>query len=305
METMINDAEISNAERCDRWIEADTPSFTENFNRRSFALAHHLSSHPLFQLPELLEMAKRTAATRPYHLYYDAGDIRVDQRWDQVPRKTFSAQDALHRIETAGAWIILKHAQRDPKYRVLIERGMAELKSLIGVDIDSQIKKEDLIIFITSPRRVSSYHIDRECNFLLQIRGAKTIHIFDQNDREVLPESEIERFWTVDNNAAIYKPELQNRAASYLLQPGTGVHLPVNAPHWVENADNVSISLSVNFQFKDSLRANVYRANYLLRKLGMKPSPPGSSRLGDALKNHAIGSAMYVRKIFRGESPWA
>src|SRR5438270_332982 len=83
------------------------------------------------------------------------------------------------------------------------------------------------IIFITSPLRVSSYHIDRECNFLLQIRGAKTIHVFDQNDREVLSEQELESFWTVDNNAAVYKPQLQNRANSYLLQPGCGVHIPV------------------------------------------------------------------------------
>jgi hypothetical protein len=119
-----------------------------------------------------------------------------------------------------------------------------------------------------------------------------------------LPEHELERFWTVDNNAAQYKPHLQSRATSYLLQPGTGVHLPVNAPHWVENADNVSISLSVNFQFKDSVRANVYRANYLLRKLGMKPTPHGQAPLRDAIKNQAVETAMYVRQMFRGESPW-
>jgi hypothetical protein len=312
MEAMTNVAltntEIMKAESASElsgaWIETDAAHFADKFNRVSFALAHHLSSHPLFQLAELMELARRTAVERPYHLHYDAGDVRVDQRWDQVPKKAFSAQEALERIESAGAWVILKHAQRDPKYRVLIEKGMAELKRLIGDDLDPQIKQEDLIIFVTSPRRVSSYHIDRECNFLLQIRGAKTIHVFDQNDREILPEQELERFWTVDNNAPVYKPQLQHRANSYLMQPGSGVHIPVNAPHWVENADNVSISLSVNFQFKDSVRANVYRANHLLRKFGFTPTPPGAKPLRDAWKNHAVGSAMRIRQIFRGESPW-
>ena len=148
---------------------------------------------------------------------------------------------------------------------------MAEIKAQIGPGIDSQVLVEDIIIFVTSPKRVTTYHIDRECNFLLQIRGAKTLHVFDREDREVLSEEEIERFWAVDFNAAVYKPHLQHRAKSYKLVPGMGVHIPVNCPHWVENDDNVSISLSVNFQFKDPLRANTYRANFLLRKLGLRP----------------------------------
>lgn len=285
-------------------IEANQTEFRAQFNRRSFEISHQLASHPLFQLQSLLELTQRTLATRPEHAYYDAGKIRVDQRWDQAPKREFSIEDAIKKIETAGAWIILKHAQKDPEYRVLIDGTMAKLKALIGENLEPHIKQEDLIIFITSPNRVSSYHIDRECNFLLQIRGDKTIHVFDQNDREVLTEEELEKFWTVDNNAPAYRPALQNRAKSYLLKPGTGVHIPVNAPHWLQNADNISISLSVNFQFKDSARANVYRANYFLRRAGLRPSPPGGGPIRDSLKNAMMGSAMFVRRLFRGQSPW-
>jgi len=288
----------------DPYIEAEAADFRERFNRRSFEISHHLAGHPLFQLHQLLELTKRTKETRPQHAYYDAGDIQIGQRWSDAPKRTFSIDEAIERIETAGAWIILKHAQKDPEYAVLIERTMAELKALIGQDMEPHVKQEDLIIFITSPKRISSYHIDRECNFLLQIHGDKTIHVFDQNDRDVLTEEELEKFWTVDNNAPLYKPTLQNRAASYLLKPGKGVHIPVNAPHWLQNGDNVSVSLSVNFQFKDSARANVYRANFFLRKLGMHPSPPGGGLIRDSVKNATLGSAMFVRRLFRGESPW-
>jgi hypothetical protein len=62
----------------------------------------------------------------------------------------------------------------------------------------------------------------------------------------------------------------------------------VNAPHWVKNDPNVSISLSVNFTWKDSERANAYPANFLLRKLGIHPRPPKQSPVTDATKNAVI-----------------
>ena len=289
--------------RSDGWIVADPERFREQFNRTSFELSHSLSGHPLFQLPALMELADRTLKTRPQDLHYDAGDVRVDQRWDQIAKTSFSAKEALERVENCGAWFVFKSAQRDPEYRVFLDRGLAELKAHMGLGIDSQIMVEDIIIFVTSPKRVTTYHIDRECNFLLQIRGAKTLHVFDREDREVLSEEEIERFWAVDFNAAVYKPNLQQRAKSYKLVPGMGVHIPVNCPHWLENDDNVSISLSVNFQFKDSLRANAYRANFLLRKLGLHPTPPGRSLLLDRMKSFAILPMVQARRAYQRLSP--
>jgi len=178
---------------------------------------------------------------------------------------------------------------------------MREFEALTGVDFKKVMLVEDALIFITSPGRVTPYHIDRECNFLLQIRGEKTLYVFDRNDPEILPVSEVERFWAVDNNAAVYKPQFQNRATTYRLVPGNGVHIPVNNPHWVRNDDNISISLSVNFTWKDSDRANVHRANYLLRKFGFSPRPPHRSAFADAVKNTVIAySYMPAFKIARG-----
>lgn len=282
----------------DRWIEANPELFREKFNRQSFEISHHLATHPLFQLPELMRLAERTLKHRPSDLYYDAGSIRIGQRWDQVPQSEFSATEALDRVENSGAWFIFRSAQRDPEYRVFLDRGLAELKEHIGSWVNSRILVEDIIIFVTSPKRITSYHIDRECNFLLQIRGHKTLHVFDREDREVLPEEEIERFWSVDTNSAVYKPHLQDHAVSYRLLPGNGVHIPVNCPHWLENDDNVSVSLSVNFQFKDWFRANPYRANYLLRKLGLQPTPPGTSMLLDSVKAVAVAPAVLAKQAY-------
>lgn len=291
-------------ETADRWIIGDPAKFRENFNRQAFEVRHSLAQHPLLQMPQLLALAERTVKQRPKDIYYDAGEIQIDQRWKDCPRHEFSAAEALHRIENCGAWIIFRSAQHDPEYRILLERGLAELKEYMGTEVNSQIMVEDIIIFVTSPKRVTTYHIDRECNFLLQVSGTKTLHVFDREDRQVLTEEEVERFWTIDNNAARYKPSLQNRATSYRLAPGRGVHIPVNCPHWLQNDDNVSISLSVNFQFKDTIRANTYRANFLLRHLGLKPTPPGKSASLDSIKAYAVMPVVWAGNAYKRLRFW-
>jgi hypothetical protein len=264
--------------------------FASHFNRQSFELFHGLAHHPLFSLPRLLDLAKDTQKHRPGDLYYDAGsDVRVDQRWNQMGPKP-PVEEALRRIDTSGAWITLHQSQKDPEFGQIFDQCMSDFQDFTGINVKEVMKVDDALIFITSPRRVTPYHIDRECNFLLQISGDKTIYVFDQNDRTVLPEQELERFWSVDNNAAVYKKHLQDRAKAYRLIPGNGVHIPVNAPHWAQNDNNVSVSLSVNFTWKDSALGNLYRANFWLRKLGVRPRPPGRSRYGDAIKNSLMAA---------------
>jgi hypothetical protein len=277
------------------WITTDREELSRRFDREPFEISHTLAEHPLLQVPELMQLAERTIKTRPSDIYYDAGDIKVDQRWDQMPKKQFSAVESMQRIETCGAWLLFKDVQNDSVYKDFLGKGWEKIKSRISDQLDSQVLREDALIFVTSPKRIATYHIDRECSFLLQIKGTKTIHIFDRADREVLPEEEIERFWTIDNNASVYKPQFQGRATSYKLHAGNGVHIPVNCPHWVENDDNVSVSLNVNVQFKDTLRANTYRANHALRTLGLTPRPPGQSPAVDYLKSRSMVPMMAAK----------
>ena len=274
----------------DKWIDADSSVFRERFDRKSFEVSHRLASHPCFEVSQLIDLAERTLRTRPSDLYYDMGDVAPGQKWRDTNR-AFSPLNALRQLEDSNAWFILRDAQRDPAYTELYRHAIAEVKDMVGGGIESKIRNEEIIIFITSPKRVTAYHIDRECNFILQIHGGKDLYVFDREDRQVLPEVEIERFWTNDNNAANYRPELQDRARLYRLVPGNGVHVPVNCPHWLKNDDNISVTLSVNFQFIDSVRRDIYRANYYLRKLGINPSPPGRSAVRDRAKAMAFSTA--------------
>ncbi len=260
--------------------------FPRKFNREAFLFHHKFAEHPLFTLPRLMQLAMDTRKTHPQDLYYDAGkDVAIGMRWDAMGAPP-PLEEAMERIENNGAWITIHQAQNDPEYAAIYDQCMSEFSELSGVDFKKAMRVQDALIFITSPNRVTPYHIDRECNFLLQIHGGKTIYIFDSKDREVLPQEEIERFWTVDNNAPVYKPQFQDRSTPYHLEPGNGVHLPVNWPHWLKNDNNISVSLSVNFTWKDSERGNIYRANHYMRKfLHVNPKPPFESAMSDGVKN--------------------
>jgi hypothetical protein len=279
--------------------------FRTKFDKYSFAFRHNLVGHPVFELGRLMELAQETQNTRPADLYYDAGTIDVNQRWDKTPRPEFSARDAIQRIEHCGAWIVLKRADKNPEYAKVLKECMGELQEFTGLNLDRVMKVQEVILFITSPKRVTTYHIDRECSLLLQIQGNKHISIFDRNDREVLSEEEIEQFWSVDHNAPRYKPELQDHANVYELSPGNGVHIPVNCPHWVQNGSDISVSMNVNFQYRDTMRANLYRLNFVLRKMGLEPTPPGTSAAKDKAKSVAVLPLVWAKNISRGRKPWA
>jgi hypothetical protein len=273
--------------------------FLAKVDRAHFAIQHRLSGSNLFDLPRLLALAQTTQQTRPDDLYYDAGTIEPGQRWTDIPACGFSVTDAIRRIEEADAWIILRRAHLDPDYAPLLDQCMADILDVGGPALARRMKDREALIIITSPKRVTAFHMDRECGFLLQVRGSKEINLFDQGDRDVVTESEVETFWTRDNNAPTYRPHLQDRATVYQLAPGNGVHIPINTPHWIRNGDNVSVSVNINFICPETERGHIYRANYLLRQLGLDPTPPFHSPLLDKIKVPLGGVSMLARETYR------
>jgi mannose-6-phosphate isomerase-like protein (cupin superfamily) len=280
-------------------LPANEAVFRDHFDQVPFLLAHNLSNHPLFELSRLVRLAQLVKRDSN-NVVYDAGDVRVEDRWNQRPPKLYTLEEAMERIDCTGAWVILKHAEQDPEYRVLMEEIMSDIEGLSGKNLRGATRALEAQVMLTSPGRVTPYHLDNECNVLLQIQGEKDIYVFDQRDREILTERELEHFWIGDWNAGEYKMRCQDRARAFRLSPGKAVHIPVNAPHWVKNDANISISLSINFEWKDELIPNVYRANFFLRKLGIQPKPPGQSGLSDTLKKIVIATGFVpARNIAR------
>jgi hypothetical protein len=287
-------------------MECDAAVFRRDLNVLPYEIGHTLKDHPLFQLPALVELAQRVAARRNPHMsggdvYFNEGAIEAGTKpnYDRPEEERARAAELVRKIEQAEAWIILKHVEREEGYREVMEAAVCDALKLAGPageELFRKIKWFEAIVFITSPNRVTEYHIDRECSWIFQIRGNKAIHLFDRADKDVVPEEELERFYTVDNRASQYKPQFEDRSIVYAMTPGTGVHIPVNTPHWLKNGDDVSITLNVNFQFHDAEIANLYKANYYLRRLGLKPAIPGAHPAADRLKARAFTLALAVKR---------
>jgi hypothetical protein len=195
--------------------------------------------------------------------------------------------------------MVLKNVEGDAEYRQLAYRCLEPMRALCP-----DLRALEAFVFISSPNAVTPYHIDPECNFLLQVRGTKTIRAFPPQDRSILSEEALERFYAGGTrNLLELKPEAESKAWVFELQRGQGVHIPVNAPHWVRNGPLVSLSFSVTFRTETSDRREIgYRINHRIRQLGMKPTPIGHSRSLDGTKYALFDAARRLRRAVRAFS---
>jgi hypothetical protein len=266
--------------------------FADQFNRLPFRVSHNLADTPLFEIPRLVELAKTLWGIGGGKVLFQEGNITFDRKWEDIPRKTLSFIDGIERIQESGSWVLLKSVQEDPEYKILVDRCVDELSSHTRVDLRKEITWIEGYIFIASPESVTPHHIDHESNFLLQVHGEKNLNVCDPNDRSLLTEEEIERYYMGDLSAAAYKETSQQKAMVFPLVPGWGVHIPSKGPHWVRNGPEFSVSFSINFCMRQLDRAaRVYQFNHYLRRLNLQPSPPGKSEIKDRLKIMTLGNA--------------
>lgn len=264
------------------------------FNRAAFAVGHSLVGHPAFTMDNLSSLLRRRQQADK--VLWNAGDKSVTEQPYAKSARNMSVEEAMEHIESTKSWIVLLDAHHEPEIQEVLDAAIAQTEALLGWPLSRAIKNRKALVLITSPHRITPFHIDRECTFLLQVHGNKVIHLFSPQDREMLKEEELERFWSGDNNAAHYRPEYQDHAFTFNMTPGTGVHIPVNAGHWLQNGDAVSISLGLHFEFQNHRLANIYRANHFLRKAGITPVPPGRGPLRDAIKGWGMKPAIAVAK---------
>ncbi len=270
-------------------IETDLSNFRENFNSSHFMFSHNLAGHPLFSIPRLVELANTMLSQgRTNKIQSYISKVPVEQKWNQRPGIK-QINEAIAHIGESDSWVMLEDVQVDPEYAALVNQIITELETLTGKPLRKQMTWLGAYIFIGSPNSITPYHIDSELNFLFQIQGEKDMSLFNQNDRSVLSEEEIEKFYVGDLNVANYREENQSKARVYHLQPGKGLHHPILAPHWAKNNNNVSVALSILFYLRPyDLKARIYQVNSYLRRLGLEPTPPGKSALKDRLKIFAL-----------------
>ena len=282
-------------------LAIDRDSFDTHFARAPFLVPHRLARHTLLTLPCLVELAKRLPASQ---VEYNAGEVPVGLDPACTPRNGLSPEETIRRIAECRSWLVLKHVEHDPAYRALLDDCLADVRGA-SARLAAGMRDPHAFIFVSSPGAVTPYHMDPEENFLLQIRGTKTISVFDRTDRLVVSEREIERFLGGAHRNLDWREEFQARARAFNLTPGQALHIPFAAPHWVQNGPEVSISFSITFNTRASMRTwHAHRLNARLRRWGVAPVPVGRSALRDGVKQLVSRVSAWPEKLGARLKPW-
>jgi hypothetical protein len=282
-------------------ISAANRALRRDFPHKPFAIRHRLAGHPLLALPRIA----RLAAELPRDLIeYHSGKMATGQDPDAAPSVDLNPDEMVQRIETAGARIVLKRVENSPEYRALLEDALLSVARARGCNslLDAGFEQLEGYLFISSPNSTTPFHLDSEDSFLVQIHGEKLFTIFDNTDRGIATEHEIERSMTEQRNLK-YHESFAPRGAEFQLSAGCGCYVPYQWPHRARTAGSHSISLAITWKTRQVRRLNDLRFfNSLLRGIGLPQPPPGRQVVRDALKLAFYRSVITAIKPLRASS---
>lgn len=273
--------------------ESDLASLREYYPERAGALSHGLSGHPLLTLEALVELGRRMPRE---DVEYNAGDLPYGVEPDAVSHNGLSVEETIRRIEDCGSWMVLKHVEKDPAYKALLEECLGELAQVIE-PVSGRMLTKVGFIFVSSPHAVTPFHLDPEHNVLLQIRGSKTMMIVP-GDESVVPPEKHEAYHVGGHRNVPWRDELEARGHKFELTPGDAVHVPLMWPHWVKNGPEPSISFSVTWK-SDWVYQEAYarRMNHILRGTGLRPNSPAPFPGSNAGKAYAFRAICKARRV--------
>jgi hypothetical protein len=268
--------------------------FSDCFRRKPFLFSHNLDSNDLFSIQSVEKLAEIWSRdnTKSGFFYLD----RKFREWGSEDHKA-SLVEAFRHSDLSRMRMKLSFIHTQPKYDKVLETMTQELSELTHVDLGKEYRAPMETLFLTSPNEFTPYHIDSEDSFLLQIQGTKTIYIFDGSDKEILKDLDIEKYWA--KNEIAFREEIRSRAMRFEMEPGTGVHIPMHFPHMVESGPTSSMSLSIGYE-SIAFDRDLFRVNHQLRKLGLNPTPPGTSKVIDNAKMAVVSGAKTITKTLKG-----
>ncbi len=287
--------ELPSANGCQWKTHLSSTEISRCIHKQPFRIGHGLHEHPLFSIDSLLGLACEVQR-RSEDIHIDAGDISLADRWGIIPRSSIPLPEAIERAETEHIWLIIKRVERVARYNKVLKEFEAFIRGLLGPKQSSVMRRSRMSIIVASPHRLTPLHFDAEINFLLQVMGQKDVWICDPMDRTVVTEQDLERYYAL-GEFSHYRQEAEERATCFTLVPGDGVHIPTHSAHWVRNGPDISVSVSINFDYPNRVYRNLYRANHQLRKLGLSPRPRGMLPLLDLAKALGVGTFDRTRSV--------
>ncbi len=207
------------------------------------------------------------------------------------PPRARHAGDLVRNLDENGSWLTLLNIEQDPRYRALIDAQLDPLAGRCGLE-PAALRRRMGFVFASSPRSVTGAHFDVEHSLLLQLRGRRVLSFGRFADDDVR-EQELHRYWHGSYGKLTAMPVHSHDVE---IGPGTGVYIPPLRPHWLNNGDAASLSVTITFYTRDNEAETLVHAfNEKLRRLRMTPRRPGESAARDAVKVALMRGASAVR----------
>ncbi|WP_203300641.1 hypothetical protein [Marinobacter sediminum] len=273
-------------------------------------LRHNYHEHPLLQIDQLEKLAQKLLPLNQCRFISPGATQQSEFIHKPKSPDGRDLAEVFERISEPGSWIALYNAETDPKYAQLVQEALATVEGLISKE-QPGIFSPQAFIFISAPPSVTPFHIDRENNFWLQIRGQKIMNVWDRNDRDILPAPTVENF-IIDKslNTVTLRDEFMSKKFEWDLGASEGVYFPSTSPHstrtteaWVSPENGVSISIGVVFYTETTRKhAYIHSLNRFLRRMKLDPKFPGESKFDDI--KFTLGKVLVgFKKRFRSYTP--
>jgi len=242
------------------------------------------------------------SGTLPDHLVeYNRGDLPVAVNPDDVPAATLPAAEVINQIGTCNSWMVLRNVERDNDYAAFVDSIIDHVRPVVETSTGPVVRRE-AFIFVSSPGAVTPLHMDEEHNILIQVKGAKTVTVFAADDRDLVSQTDLERFHAGGHRNLDLKPGCETGGTSFALNPGDALYIPPLAPHWVKvNDEGPSTSLSVTWRSRQTLRTlYLHQINHERRQRGQQPRFPGKAPIADQLKIWRQSAQVRLEKLVGG-----
>jgi hypothetical protein len=280
-------------------VDLEQQTAVKNLHKKPFQLRHKLTDSSLFELPRLVELARELPRG---FVEFNQGDLEPGQSAESTPGIDMEPAEIVRNIENNNAWMVLKRVDTVPEYRKLLEEFVRDLFDAAGL-VDQTYSDLEGFVFIASANSTTPFHADAEENVLAHIKGDKYFHVFDNTDRSLLSEAEMELSPSNYRNKS-YDAAYESKAKVFKLNPGDGLHVPYMSPHWVRTGDGYAISMAMTWKTPEVVRLNKVRLmNGTLRRFGLPQKAPGLSPVWDGVKVFVHDAAMLVLDPLRKAEP--
>jgi hypothetical protein len=268
-------------------------------SRAPFPFPHTLDQSPALSLESIAQLAEAL----PNESVVTESAVKPLVSSEYVPQFSTpeEAGNRIRAIDESDAWMTLLNIEQLPRYKHLIDEQLDSLARSVGLSPASWRRRMGFI-FVSSPGSVTPAHFDIEHSLCIQLRGERslTFGAFTDADNR---ETEVHRYWTGSFGRIETMPE---KVSEVHLAPGKAAYIPPWTPHWLNNGDAASLSLTITFFNRDNENESMVQAfNEKLRRLHLEPARYGAHPRADRAKSLIMRTNSAVKNRIRTPKPAA